>query len=65
MLAAQRAVIVGVTATPIVSNGNIYCFGLLRRAASGNGADLADSSNHHLLHFLLKYLQGESCAGLD
>jgi len=47
------------------TNGNICCFGLLRRAASGNGADIADSSNHHLLHFLLEYLQGESCAGLD
>jgi hypothetical protein len=53
------------TAIQTATNGNIYCFGLLRRAASGNGADLADSSNHHLLHFLLKYLRGESCAGLD
>lgn len=56
MLVAQRAVIVGVTATPIVSNGNIYCFSLLRRAASGNGCAIADGSNYHLLHFLLKYL---------
>jgi hypothetical protein len=43
------------TAIQTATNGNIYCFGLLWRAASGNGCAIADGSNYHLLHFLLKY----------